>query len=353
MLAALPLVDYHPCMARRSVTPVELPSGEIARVLVLHGTEALLQREALAQLRRNAAAEHREVDVISFDGQSCTLADIMDELRSFGLMQQYKIVVVEAADSFVSAHRTVLERYVQNPVDHASLVLRCGRWYKGNLDKLIAKVGRIMKCEPMSSAAVQTRLVRSAREIHQRILDPRAAQILIDRIGLDVAQLENEVAKLALLVETGQTIDTDLIDQVTGRGSDEQAWMVQEAVLQAWAEGGKAAGARTIEKIRELVDLSGQPAILVAYFIADLIRKLNHAAMLRRQGTADGQIASQLKLWGRRQGLFWEAMSHLDEHQIVRLFDRIIDYDVRAKSGFGQSLRNIECFCAALDDRAR
>ncbi len=333
-------------MARR--THPKKPPDAATRILVLHGPDEARRRDAVAQLRAAMDEAHGRTDIIEFDGKTCELADVFDELRSFGLMQQYKIVTVNDAESFVTAHRAALEKYAAKPEDHATLLLHCGRWFKGNLDKKIAKVGQVTKCEPMSPGEIKTRLIDIAKTQHQRVLGPPAAQLLIDRLGPDLLRLENELAKLCLLIDAGQAVTAKLIDQVTGRGSDEQAWAVQEAVLAVIGSGGS--GGQAIEKIHELVELSRQADVLVGYFVADLMRKLYLARQMLRQGTSPGQISSAMKLWGPRQAAFMGALDRVNESNGAAWFDQVITADRRAKSGLGKSLRNIECFCAGLTD---
>ena len=343
-------------MARRSPSKSRPAIHAGTRVLVLHGAEEVLKQDAMRALRTALEGEHGEVDVLRFDGKVCELADVLDELRSFGLMNQYKIVVVNEADTFVSTHRAALERYVANPVDQGTLVLRSGRWYKGKLDTLIAKVGCLVDCKPLSGAKIKSMLVDRTQSQHKRRLAPDAAQLLIDRLGTNLGRLDSEVAKLAVLVEEGEVIEAALVNEVVGRGSDEQAWSVQEAILNGMASGrgdGQGGAGAAIGKIHELVDLSRQADVLVAYFVADLVRKLYQGFMMRKQGVSEQQIASKLKLWGGRQRIFMSALGRLSEPGAGRLFDQILRLDARAKSGFGASLRNIECFCASMDDQLK
>src|SRR5688572_30933301 len=81
------------------------------KFVVLHGPEAFLQGELTGRLRRAIEEHAGEVETVHFDGQRAPLADVLDELRSFGLMQQHKLVAVSDADDFVKNHRDALGRY--------------------------------------------------------------------------------------------------------------------------------------------------------------------------------------------------------------------------------------------------
>lgn len=122
----------------------------------------------------------------SFDGESASLADVLDECRSGGLMMQYSSIVVDHADRLVKSDdeeeggsggaggrargrggrvrtpREILMQYVEEaPSEQATLVLRADRWYPGNLDKAIAKVGIVVKCEvPKREDAIEWAIKR-------------------------------------------------------------------------------------------------------------------------------------------------------------------------------------------------
>jgi len=326
-----------------------------ARVCVLHGPEAMLKRQHLERLKGSLESAYGEVEVVQFDGKSVGLAQVLDELRSFGLMQQYKLVVVDEAEGFISAHRSVLERYAQSPVDHATLVLRSGRWHRGKLDQLIQKVGWLVKCEPMSAAGAKAWLIDRAKTVHGRRIDSQAAAMMVDRLGRgDLLRLDTELSKLALMVDKDQPIGVEMVVAVVARGSEDQAWVVQEAIMEALGSasrrqaGGGGASGGAIDKVHELVDVAGQPEVMVSYFVADLFRKLQLAVMMKRQGMTDRQIGGELKLWGPRLSAFMGVLRGLDDLSAAVLLDKIINLDMRAKSGRGNPVRNLECFFAGM-----
>lgn len=332
----------------RSTSRVKAPAlNASTRVLVLHGKEEVLKRDRLAELRAALEAEHGEIETFTFDGKTATLSDVFDELRAFSLMTRYKIVLVDTAEDFVKAHRDALTRYAENPVGHATLLLRAGTWHKGNLDKAIAKVGAVIKCDEPKPAEAVKWLTDRAQAEHGRTLTRSAAQLLVDRLGAKLGPLDAEVAKLAVMAGEGEPIDDRLVREVVGKGSDEQAWAVQEAVLGAMQRG--SAG-DAVEAIHELIELSGQPDVLVMYFVADLARKLATAEAMTRQGVPEGQIGRALKLWGPRQQMFWLVSRKLGPGAGHRLFRQALEADARSKSGFGRAARNLEGLCVAMAD---
>lgn len=333
--------------SRSTAAAANAPMRADMRMVVMIGPEEFIKRRKLDELRQALQQAHGEVDLFRFDGETTTLAQVMDELRTYSLMMSYKLVVVDEAESFVTNHRKTLENYAQNPVEHATLVLRSTGWRAGNLDKLVSKVGTILKCEQPAPSAAINWLIQRAKAEYDRTLRRDAAELLVELQGCDLLRLDSTLARLGLMLEAGGVIERHLVEELVGKASEDQAYAVQEALLQAIASRQPAAA---INKIHELVDLSRQADVLVGYFVADLMRKLCVGLMMQRKQRSDADIGRALKLWGPRQALFMRALKRLQGPSARRLFDKALELDRRAKSGFGESLRNLECFCVMLAD---
>lgn len=315
------------------------------RMCVIYGEEEMTKRHILDELRGVMQQTHGDVETLVFDGKTASLADVLDELRSYGLMQQHKIVIVDDADIFVTQHRQAMERYADSPVDNGTLVFRASKWNKGNLDKAIAKVGFVHACNPLTPAEATSWVNKQAKEKYQRKIEPQAASLLVERLGSDLMRLDAELSKLTLMIDPKDAIGRDLVEEVVGKSNEEKAWAIQEAVLKSLASGrGQAA----MEKIHELVDAGGQPDVLVSYFIADIIRKLYMGKAMLRQGQSEGEIGRAMRLFGPGQTVFMTVLRKMDEATLAVWLDRIVELDVRSKSGRGDTMRNLELFAGAM-----
>lgn len=333
------------------------PIDASARIVLLYGPDAMRMREHYQALRDAVAAAHGEVDPMVFDGASAELAAVLDELRTLSLLSSFKFVVVDDAAEFVKRYRPVLERYAQQPIEEAMLVLRSPTWHKGKLDKMIEAVGAIRECRPYSPAEATVWVKKQAKEGHGLTLAQPVAALLVARLGTDLMRLDAELGKLAAAIEEGETVGVELVEAMTGKGSEEKAYAIQKAVLEAIAAsspgpGGQSAIEELVEQIRELIDLAGESDVAITYFVGDLMRKLYLAAHLSRQGSALPQIARRLKLW-RLEDSFFAAQRRLSGPATGRLFDAIVELDRRSKSGLGGPLPNLERFCTMLADELR
>ncbi len=321
-----------------SQSPASFSGDE--KLVVLAGKDMFLRTHYTQHLR--AALQTKsdsEVETLRFSGDNAQLAEVLDELRSFGLMQQHKLVVVDDADEFVKKFREPLERYAAAPVETATLLLRAEKWNKGNLDKLIGKIGAVVDCAPMEGRDAERWVIRHGAEAHGVTITPRGAAMLVEHMGPDRGLLDSEIGKLrAGLPEGESTLDVKQVEATVGRASDEMAWEIQQALL-----SGDGAGA--IAKLHELTDLAGQPKELVMYFVADLVRKLHHAGVMLQRGGRDFDICKAMGVWGDRARPFMTAAAKLKPPQAARLLENLVETDRRAKSGFGDMATGLETFC--------
>lgn len=263
-------------------------------MLILCGPDNYLRTEKLHALRTAVEAKRGEVDVIHFDGQTAAPADVLDEARSLGLMQQYKIIVVEDADEFLKKGdaRRSLERYAQAPAEDVTLVLRSATWNTGKLDQMVEAVGRVVRCESPEPAQALAFCLQRCEKRYGCTIDRRAAALLVERLGTGLARLDSELARLSLMTETeGDEIDADLVARHIPLSREEKAWEVQDALLTG--DPPTALG-----KVIELLTVSRHDPVPLFFSMIDLSRKIYAASRLMAAGGNEGSIARAARIWG-------------------------------------------------------
>ncbi len=352
------LATYPPRMAKR---PANAPTLDAkVRVLILHGKDRFRQGEHLATLRAALEEAHGDsdaVDVIRFDGTTDTVADILDECRSYGLMQQHKLVIIEAADQLVKASddapsgrghvtaRQALESYTETPSECATLVLRADTWRPGKLDKAVAKVGATLKCEPLSLREAVS-WARDRAGHHKTSLSSQAATLLIDHIGPDLGRIDSELAKLSTGLEPGTPIDPDQVRAHVGVTREEEFWSIQEALLTGPPE-------RALHQLRDLIEISRHDPVAITWSYVDLARKLAAAARMLAEGGRPPAIAKNLRLWGPAGDALIGAAKRLGPARAASLLEQAIEADAKHKSGRAEPGRSLECLTVGFTSNGR
>ncbi|UCD76829.1 MAG: DNA polymerase III subunit delta [Phycisphaerales bacterium] len=330
-------------MAKSSSSPTELTAS--MRIVVLRGKSQYLLTERTRQLADALRAEFGEIDRFDFEGETATPADVLDELRSYGLMHEHKLVVLDDADKFLAreGHRLPMERYAAQPVTEATLLMRAEAWRPGKIDKLIAKVGAIITCdEPGHGQAVKWCIARCEKRYDCGI-DRPAAELLVAQIGPELGRLDVELTKLASFVGAGESIDRDAVAEMVGLSREEQAWAIQAALASGDPHDA-------LNKLRELLGISRQPEELVAWAISDLLRKLHAASQLLGQGMSPGAVTKRLRLWGDGQNLILNAARRLPPERIAQLLRTSLDWSMKGRRGVGEAQRTLEALTVLVAD---
>jgi len=303
------------------------------RVVVLHGKDAFLRLERGRQLEAALQERFGGVDRMDLDGTNAALADVLDNLRTPGLFAGHKLVVLENAEAFMGAEdrRRAMERYAENPCAEATLLMRCASgWRPGNFDKLVAKVGAVIKCDsPTPMEAVKWCAARSLRR-HQAEMEPAAAELLVEKLGPDLGRLDAELGKLAAAAArpgAGTTrVTRAIVQEFTGLSREEQAWEIQGPVLEGRADAA-------LIKLDELLRVSRVPEVMIGWSLVDLARKVHDASCLLSQGESEGAVAKALKLWGPASSSVVRAGRRIKPAAAARLFRMAVETDRATKNG--------------------
>ena len=183
-----------------------------------------------------------DVQTIEFNGEQASLADTLDELRSFAMFGSHKLVIIRNADDFISRFREQLEDYLAKPSDSGTLVLRVSSLPgTQRIHKLIAKIGKIEQCEPPKNRALVQWIIDRAKTPHKLSADFSSATMLADLIGNDLGRLDNELAKLSLQIDNGKITQDSILKSVSFQREQEMWDMTNElamgrpeAALQRW-----------------------------------------------------------------------------------------------------------------------
>lgn len=214
-----------------------------APIQVVFGDEPFFKRLVLEKLRSLVCADEAAAATV-FDGSSVQWRDVHDELRTVSLFNPtgQRVVIIEDADPFVSAHRPRLEDYVEEPGDRAVLILEVRKWAANTkLYKLVDKCGLQIECrlphlgrgkqKAVDEPALITWLSQWAERSHNMQLGRNAAALLLDMIGPELGLLDQEIAKLALYAKTNGRITPELVQEMAGGWRTRTAWELIDAAL--------------------------------------------------------------------------------------------------------------------------
>ncbi len=251
-------------------------------VCAVFGDEAFLRRLALVELRQQTLGDDdAEFSLTRLEGERAELRDVMDELSTVALFGGgRRMVVIDDADTFVSEHRAALEDYVAKPKSSGILVLEVSAWPKTTrLYKALDAGGLQIDCKAPDARGLVKWLVAWCSKKHGAKLDSGAAEALVESVGPEMGLLDQELAKLAVLIPQGQAIGENLVQELVGGWRAKTAWVMIDAAL--------AGNARAALAQLDRLLLAGENAIGILAQVASTLRRF--AAAVRIVERAEAQ----------------------------------------------------------------
>lgn len=298
-------------------------------VYVLHGEEAFLKRQVIAALRKIVLGpEDDSFGLSTFNGDKATFAAVHNELSTLPFLAPRRLVVVENADPFVQEERQKLEKYVGEPAATGVLVLEVKTWLASTkLAKAIPENCTI-GCKTPPLKDLPPWCAGWCAERYGKQLTPVAARSLVDLIGAEMGQLDQEMNKLASYVGEGSRIEAADVDRLVGDSRAEKTFQIFELI-------GSGQTGKALTMLDRLLDQGEDPNKLLGAFSWQL-RRLVQAARLQQQQWKPAEIQEKTKLY-RNVEL---QLRHFGR-RIDRLYDWLLQTDQGLKGGSALPARTV------------
>ncbi len=293
-------------------------------VYVLYGDEAFLKRQVLAVLRPLILGpEGTDFGLSSHDGDRASFAAVHDELETLPFLSPRRLVVVDNADPFVTRHRAALEKYVAEPSATGVLVLDVKAWPSNTRLYKLVGTDAALSCKALAAHRLPAWCVQwAAARYSKKLLGP-AAELLVQLVGQDMGQLDQELAKLAIYVNPANRIEAGDVDRLVGRSRSENTWKIFDAIGQ-----GRIVEALGI--LDHLLDQGEEPLRILGAFSMQL-RRLAQAARLTQQGHSLNAALEEVGVPPYNLKGCEQQLRHLGLRRVDRVYEWLLEADLGLK----------------------
>ncbi len=323
--------------------------GDIPALVVLHGDDAFLAWHVLALVRERLCPDEADRDWAwrEFDGAAeIDPRDVFDEAATVPMFATAtRAAVVRNADAFVSANREALERLAAAPrrAGRGVVILEVKAFpATTRLAKAVAAHGLLAESSIPAKADIAQWLRRWSQSRHGIQLAAATAQRLLERLGADLGQADQALARLAAATPPEgrkKPLPPEAVDAVAGTPQERTAWEMIDA-----AGTGDARAA--IQQLDALL-AAGENPIGIAAQIAAVLRRLSTAARLlalpagagRPEGIEQALREAGVAAWPKALGQAREALQQLGARRARRLPIWLLDLDRSLKGDASRGLR--------------
>lgn len=164
-------------------------------------------------------------------GKETNATEILSACKRYPMMSDYQVVIVKEAQSLGKQLDNLLP-YFKDPLPTTILVI-CSKYKKPDKRKkaiqLIAKTGLLFESKKLYENQVGD-FIASVLSNKGYAIEPKAAQMLVEFLGTDLAKINNELQKLQIIIPKGSQITPLDIEQNIGISKDFNVFELNNAL---------------------------------------------------------------------------------------------------------------------------
>ena len=275
-----PILERH--LDRRQLRPLYLFFGE----------EEFLMERALRRLARVLTEESGEAPLrVVQEASEVSLEDFLAQARMAPLWGSGQLLVLRRVETYDKKTLAPVTSYLEHPAPRSLVVLTAPSLKSREVEKH-AVFGRLHKDEAalgffrLREGELLPWLAQEAQRLG-KTLTPAAAQRLVEMVGDNLAELTQELNKLALFAGTEATLTPQQVSQLASHSRSYNIFALVEAL-------GETAVPRRLAALDHLLDLGEPPARILTMLARQLRLLVRYKETAPHISPAD--LSKQLKL---------------------------------------------------------
>ena len=281
-------------------------------------------------------------NLIKYDMSEVLLDNAIEELNTYSLFIENKVVVLYNCDFLQSANKrgslkqdeTLLIDYINNPNPLNILII-----ISSSIDDRL-KINKLLK--------EKTKVIETSFSIEDKIklylddytMDNRTINYLISYLNKNNTRILNEINKLKIYKDNDKNITIDDINEIVVREFDDDIFSLINAVV-------KKDKNRAYNIFKELTS-RGEEVTKIIITLADQFRLIYRVKVLINSGKNKDYIASFLKVHPYRVKLATESSYNFTEDELLAYLKKLSSIDIDIKTGNIVSDFSFEMFLLEL-----
>lgn len=210
----------------------DIKSKNTKPIYFLMGEESYYIDKISDYIENNILAEEEKgFNQMILYGRDVSIEDIVANAKRFPMMADKQVVIVKEAQDL---SRTIekLAAYAENPQPTTVLVI-CYKYKtidkRKKLAKTVAEVGCLFESKRLYDNQVSDWISSTLKDKGFQI-EPKAAHMLVEFLGTNLSKIDNELDKLAVILDPGSVITASHIEQNIGISKDFNNFELRKAI---------------------------------------------------------------------------------------------------------------------------
>ncbi|MBI6118446.1 DNA polymerase III subunit delta [Salegentibacter maritimus] len=209
-----------------------IQKGTVSPLYFLMGEEPYYIDKISDFIAQNLLAEEEKgFNQIIMYGRDTNIDEIVSNAKRYPMMAERQVIIVKEAQD-LSRSIEKLVGYAENPQATTTLVF-CYKYKsldkRKKLSKVLKKNAVLFESKRLYENQVADWIMKTLKSRNYTI-SPKAAQMLVEFLGIDLGKIDNELNKLQLITPEGTQITPELIEQNIGISKDFNNFELRKAI---------------------------------------------------------------------------------------------------------------------------
>jgi len=209
-----------------------IQKGSVSPLYFLMGEEPYYIDRISDFIAQNLLAEEEKgFNQIIMYGRDTSIDEIVSNAKRYPMMAERQVIIVKEAQDLSRSIEKLVD-YAENPQPTTTLVF-CYKYKsldkRKKLSKVLKKNGILFESKRLYENQVADWIMKTLKARNYTI-SPKAAQMLVEFLGIDLGKIDNELNKLQLITPEGTQITPELIEQNIGISKDFNNFELRKAI---------------------------------------------------------------------------------------------------------------------------
>ena len=251
----------------------QIAAGQVAPIYLLLGADEVAKVGLAAAFLDLIEPDLRAFNTDRLYGGETDASAVVEAARTLPMMAPRRVVLLMHAERLLHPKKDseasereleTFEAYVKSPVDTSCLVLVAEALdRRRSVTRLLMSRAVVVECTGPADVAEAAKWVRDRVAREGMTIDPRAARLVADRVGTDIARLQSDVERLVLYAGDRKSITEADVKEIVSVSVSHDDWAMTRAIE-------RGAAGEALRELAHMIDSGGVPYMILgqlAWFV--------------------------------------------------------------------------------------
>lgn len=304
----------------------QFDKGTVKPLYVFQGQEYFLIEEAIDHVKQTLIqSETADFNYGKFSGKDVQVGDVLDQAQTIPFLSKWRLIVLTDVHEIAAPEQNRMISYLSNPNQSTCLIMTAEKLDgRTKFAQVLRQHAEIVQFWKLYDRDVPQWISTRAKQYNCTI-SLQAAAYLVDLVGNDLRQVDNELKKIVAYTGAGE-LSIDVVQKVVGDIREHDIFELVDAV----SEGN------TIEALRILNQLltEGEQPLKILMMVTRQFRLLwkVKAHLVEKRSLTAKQLAEKVGIPYRSAAHLQKQAQRFSQVQIKQGFRRLCTVDRALKS---------------------